>query len=181
MRASSPKSYDTRLILGLCNPGKEYRDTYHNVGGLFVDYLASVSDVDLKKTRYFEYAKSGKLILVKSLVYMNESGSVAAAAIKYFKVSIGQLSVAHDDSDLTLGSFKITTGQNAAGHHGIESVIAALGTKDFSRLRIGVRPPQEKKRRKAGEFVLNRINRNDSKILDKTFDKICVGLGAKPD
>lgn len=176
MRASGRKSDDTRLILGLCNPGEEYRHTYHNVGGLFIDYLASASGVDFKKARYFEYARFGGLVLVKSLVYMNESGSAAAAAIKYFKIPADRLLVAHDDSDLALGSFKITLGQSAAGHHGIESVIGSLGGNNFSRIRIGVRPVLEKKRKKAGEFVLNRINRTDSAILDEAFGKIRSGL-----
>jgi PTH1 family peptidyl-tRNA hydrolase len=180
MRASDQGLMGVKLVLGLRNPGEEYKGTYHNVGGLFVDYLASVLGVSFKKARYFEYAKSNGLILAKSLVYMNESGIAAAAAVKYFDLAGDQLSVAHDDSDLTLGNFKISAGQSAAGHHGIESVIVALGTKDFSRIRIGVRPGQEVKRKKAGEFVLNHISRNNSKILEGAFDKIYQDLKNSP-
>ncbi len=179
MRASATKSDDIRLVLGLRNPGTEYENTYHNAGGLFVDYLASVVEADFKKAPRFEYAKAGKLIIARSLAYMNESGPVAYAAVKYFGVPAERLFVVHDDSDLTLGTFKITAGQNAAGHHGIESVIDALGTKNFSRIRIGVRPAQEKKRRKAGEFVLKRISRKDSDALKGTFNRICAELGVR--
>ncbi len=175
MRASKP-GMDSRILIGLCNPGEEYSKTYHNIGGLFIDYLASSLDVRLKKTRRFEYARHGGLIVVKSASYMNQSGATVAAALKYFETPPQELLVVHDDSDLTVGNYRLSVGQNPAGHHGVESVIGSLRTKDFYRLRIGVRPVSEAKRRKAGDFVLHKINGKDYALVEAVFDRALTEL-----
>ncbi|MCL4405548.1 MAG: aminoacyl-tRNA hydrolase [Patescibacteria group bacterium] len=174
MRASRDSS--AKLILGLGNPGGEYAGTYHSVGNIFVDRMANLLGVGFSKLPYFAYAKSPGFILVKSLINMNESGVAAAAALKYFKVPLQKLYVAHDDSDLTIGSFKITSGQSAAGHHGIESVINTLGTAEFSRIRIGIRPLGEARRKKAGELVLKPISKSNTVIIEEVFGRIYAEL-----
>jgi PTH1 family peptidyl-tRNA hydrolase len=136
-----------------------------------MDYLSkTLGGNSFKKNRNFEYEKFGNLILVKPLVYMNASGAAVSTAIKYFKIPLQNLIIAHDDSDLTIGKFKIAVGQRPAGHHGIESVIKTLGTNNFARLRIGVRPIVERKRKKAGDFILKPISIANRKILEKVFE-----------
>lgn len=169
-----------RLVIGLGNPDREHQNTYHNAGAMFVDYLSSsLGGGSFKPTRNFDYTKIGGLILVKPHTYMNESGAAVSAAIRYFsakggsaaggKIKPEEILVAHDDSDLAVGKFKLSVGQRPAGHHGIESVVDALGTNDFARLRIGVRPPTERNRKKAGDFVLKPISAANRKILEKVF------------
>jgi PTH1 family peptidyl-tRNA hydrolase len=161
-----------RLIIGLGNPGEEYKNTYHNTGALFADYFAAALGTPIfKKAGSFEYKKTQDLIIAKALVYMNDSGAAVSKAIKYFKIKPGNTLIAHDDSDITLGDFKLSFGRKSAGHHGIESVIKSIKTTDFYRLRIGVRPPNEVKRKKAGDFVLKSISAANRKVLEKTFDE----------
>jgi len=159
-----------KLIIGLGNPDSKYQNTYHNVGHLFMNYLQK--DYGLRATDYG---------LLKTDVYMNESGSFVKKALKKSNAKPEELLIAQDDSDLTLGSYKLSFDRGAAGHHGIENIQATLKTKNFWRLRIGVRPEmksgkREVKRLKAGKFVLKKIGAADKKILEKTFKEIAVSL-----
>jgi PTH1 family peptidyl-tRNA hydrolase len=166
------------LILGLGNPGKEYEKTYHNVGKLFVEYWATTQGVKLETVsrKHFEAAKTPQGILATPLTYMNVSGGAAHEALAYFKIPIQQLIVAHDDSDLPIGAYKYVRAGGSAGHHGIDSITAVLSTNDFTRIRIGVRDPNEVERVKAGDFVLNAITSSHMEKLYGVFDAIIKKL-----
>jgi len=181
MIARNPKEIRPRLIIGLGNPDEEYKNTYHNVGVIFVDYLSkALNGGSFNKAQNFEYKKLDSLVLIKSLTYMNNSGEAVRSAIKYFhadksakaKIEPEEILIIHDDSDLSLGKFKLSIGQGAAGHHGIESIVNTLGTNDFARIRIGIRPPLEKTRGKAGDFVLKTISPANKNILESVFQNI---------
>ncbi|MEK7555167.1 MAG: aminoacyl-tRNA hydrolase [Patescibacteria group bacterium] len=144
-----------RLVIGLGNPGKTYAHTYHNAGHQFAEYARETWD-------------GGPAILISD-VFMNASGSAVLAALKKYRVKPEELLVAHDDSDLALGSVKVSFGRGAAGHHGIESIIAALHTNRFWRARIGIRPREEKIRMKASELVLKKVSRVAKSLLEKGF------------
>ncbi|MBI2594681.1 MAG: aminoacyl-tRNA hydrolase [Candidatus Colwellbacteria bacterium] len=181
-----------KLLIGLGNPGTEHKNTYHNVGKLFIDELAG-EGVRFKKEKYFEYVKSRQLppkadppqaenansqelVLAKTLTFMNQSGGGVAAAKKYFNSKPVEILIIHDDSDIPLGSFKLSFGRGGAGHHGVESIIKSLRTKRFYRLRIGIRPKNQKKRIKAGQLVLKKISNGDKELLKRVFRKIRVLL-----
>jgi PTH1 family peptidyl-tRNA hydrolase len=169
-------SISPRIIIGIGNPGEKYENTYHNAGMLFVKDLISIfSDSQkLHSSKKFYYIKSGLQIFVCSNVFMNESGIATQAVLHFFKETPEHLLVAHDDSDLLIGTYKIDFGKSSAGHNGISSIIEMLGTKNFYRLRIGIRKPQRSssiKREKASEFVLKKITREDKKILSQIFTK----------
>lgn len=171
-----------RAIAGLGNPGPEYLHTYHNVGMLSIPILASFLAPDVfppgnapSFSRYkdsFEYTKAGDLSFVKPLTFMNDSGRAVKEALRVLGASPSALAVAHDDSDLPLGAFKIVRGGGAAGHKGILSIIDHLGTDDFLRIRIGIRDPHEVHRKKAGDFVLSPIPPRDMETLEKVFVQI---------
>ncbi len=175
-----------KLIIGLGNPGEEYENTYHNAGLLALDALKEKLDaggttpVEFKKYKdLFEYAKYGdpeNTALVRPLVFMNESGIALKEAARMAGASPEDIFVMHDDSDLAIGDVKISKGQGAAGHHGVESIVAALHSNDFTRARIGIRPLEEIRDRaggkKAGEFVLQKIKTKDAKALSVVFEKI---------
>ncbi len=157
-----------KLIIGLGNPGKEYEKTYHNVGFLAVDYFAKNPPISK---------------LLKSNVYMNQSGNFVKTALKKYKIKPDEILIIHDDSDIELGKYKISFGRGSAGHRGVQSVIEALGTKNFWRLRIGIRNiakqtrnSTQNRREKAGELVLKKINKADWGILEKVFQKISSGI-----
>ncbi len=189
-----PEKANSKIILGLGNPGAEFENTYHNAGALAVRYLANslANDADLKWKTYkklFSYVcvnpsmshVACRMSLIVPLAFMNESGFATKEALKKFNAVPEDLTVIHDDSDLPLGEFKISRSQSSAGHKGVQSVIDFLGTKDFQRIRIGVRPMDKAqgarrkaqiKRKKAGDFVLNKITPKDRKILERVFSVI---------
>ena len=151
-----------KLIIGLGNPDPKYANTYHNVGHLFIDYLLKIENLKFK--------------IIKSGVYMNESGRFVAKMLKKYNVEMEELLIVHDDSDLQLGAYKLQSSHGAAGHHGIESIQAALKTNNFWRLRIGIRPSNEAVRQKAEEFVLKKISSENKKILETVFEEIIKKL-----
>lgn len=153
-----------QLVIGLGNPDAGYRNTYHNVGHLFVDYLEK------------NYTLSPKPHTLKSDVYMNESGRFVAKALKKHNAKPENLLVVHDDSDLKIGQYKLVFGRGAAGHHGVESIQTTIKTKNFWRLRIGIRPPEEKVRQKAEKFVLKKISADHKKLLAEVFAKAAGDL-----
>ncbi len=172
---------DGTLIIGLGNPGADYADTYHNAGTLALDMLAtSLSDGKTPHwethKKLFAYIKIHNWIFAKPLTFMNVSGAAVCEAARKFNIPPEHIIVLHDDSDLLLGTWKISRARGAAGHHGIESIVAALGTNDFTRIRIGIRPPREARRRKAEDFVLKQITKRSATILNNIFSAIAETL-----
>ena len=171
----------TRLVIGLGNPGAEYENTYHNAGAQMVNALAAAPEEaeaapkELHE-KLFSYVRAGGLILAKPLTFMNESGAAVRAAVRKFNVRPDDIVLLHDDSDLPLGTWKISRGRGAAGHHGVESVIAALGTNNFTRVRIGIRPANERVRSKATAFVLKPVTKSSAVLFKKTFAEIADAL-----
>ncbi len=166
-----------RLIIGLGNPSKEYEKTYHNAGFLFIDFLA---EKGFEKGNLFVFTKDKNFVLIKPLVFMNESGRATSNAIKYFsstndKIRPEEVMIAHDDSDIALGDYKISFGKSSAGHRGVESIIKSLNTQNFGRLRIGIRKTGlfvKTQRAKAEEFVLKKISPKDLKKMSENFAEI---------
>jgi len=154
---------DIKIIIGLGNPGKEYEKTYHNVGFLFIDYLNHNPNLQMYPN----------LQILKSENFMNESGSFVAKILKKKGIKPENLFVVHDDSDIETGKYKVSFGRGSAGHNGVESIIKALKTKNFWRLRIGIRPPiRANQRLKASDFVLKKIGKKDMEMLKEVFEKI---------
>lgn len=184
-----------KIIVGLGNPGREFENTYHNVGVQALRILAApLAFKHYKKLFLFAAADSAthstadnttnstadnaadNRVFVLPLTFMNESGAAVREALKKFGVEPGvepeNLTVIHDDSDLPLGAYKISMDKNSAGHHGVQSVIDALRTKNFTRVRIGIRPAKERRRKKASTFVLKTISAKDKGVLEGVFKKI---------
>lgn len=165
-----------KIIIGLGNPGKDYEKTYHNVGFLAVDFLAknlSNSPPDFggqAKSKNFKFIESDGYIFIKPLTFMNDSGKAVLTVIRYFKAKPEEILVIHDDSDINLGKYKISFGRGSAGHRGVQSIIESLGTKNFWRLRLGIRKKSRRKT-KAADLVLKKIDKKDFKLLDKVFQK----------
>ncbi len=129
-----------KLIVGLGNPGREYKKTRHNLGFMVIDnYLGKVS-YKLKHEAYvYVEEKNGeKIIFAKPLTYMNLSGLSVKKLIKYYKVPIEDVLIIHDDLDLPVGSYKIKKNSSSGGHNGIKSIISELNSMEFARLKIGI-------------------------------------------
>lgn len=147
-----------KLIVGLGNPGEKYENTRHNLGFMAVErFLKDFSPVqktswsDEKKlkchTAFIDWkSKTGhteRVILAKPQTYMNNSGMAVKLLVDYYKISPSDIWVAYDDLDLPVGTMKIRFGGAAAGHRGVESVIAALNTDKFWRFRMGIGFPHK--------------------------------------
>jgi len=159
-----------KYILGIGNPQPEHEFTYHNIGILAVNAFAeTLTHSNWKKVHEFMYQEHKDLVFIKSLSYMNNSGNAAKELIHYFNARPETLLITHDDADIFLGKYKVTHGGCSGGHNGIESIIHALGTNNFWRLKIGIRDEKEMERKKADEIVLEPINKDHLKILESVF------------
>ena len=152
MAEPSPASgRDPQLVIGLGNPGPVYAKTRHNLGFMVADLLAgrAGSNYKVHKRSGADVATGrlagGPVILGKPRSYMNESGRQVAALAKFYSMPPADLIVIHDDLDIDFGRIRLKLGGGEGGHNGLRSVAAALGAKDFHRVRIGIgRPPGRK-------------------------------------
>jgi len=171
-----------KLIVGLGNPGTEYKNNRHNFGFMALDSLsAHYQFEDWKSKLEGKFAAklfgSEKIILVKPQTYMNLSGFCVAKFKHFFKVSEDDIFVIYDDIDLGFGDMKLKQGGGDAGHKGVRSISQHLGTKNFNRIRMGIGRPSEKE--DVSSFVLSNFSkaeRDKNQILIKTlcedFEKI---------
>lgn len=174
-----------RLIIGIGNPEERYQNTRHNVGFMLVDYIAKKNDfgefmLDKKANSLIAKGKidSTRVILAKPQTYVNKSGESVSKLIKNLKLKIENLIVVHDDLDVPFGNTKISFDKNSGGHRGVESIMKALKTKKFYRLRIGLATTGLKKARqqsdkKRDEFivkmVLSKFSPSEQEQLKKIF------------
>jgi len=156
------------LIVGLGNPGEEYRGTRHNIGFEIIDALASGTDSGNKYNKFnslvIDSAYSDiSLILLKPLTFMNNSGSAVDSALKFYGGSIKRMIVIHDDIDLEFGRIKIKRGGGTAGHRGLKSIFEKTASQDFDRIRFGVgRPPGSMD---ASDYVLRKFRKSEREEL----------------
>jgi PTH1 family peptidyl-tRNA hydrolase len=163
-----------KLIVGLGNPGEEYERTPHNLGFLVVDRIASERGVEIKNRQC--RALTGRIqvgdepvLLAKPDTYMNLSGlSVRELVAEYDAKSETDLIVIQDELDFPLGTLRIHTRRSSAGHNGIESIIGALGTQDFLRIRMGVAP--ERKVEDGEKYLLAPFRKADLAVVDGMLD-----------
>ncbi len=162
------------LIIGLGNPGKEYEKTRHNLGFEVVGEIARHHHAKFSTKRSLRASvariKVGddEVILAMPQTYMNLSGEAARQIIKNSPVAVENIIVVHDEMDLPEGAVKLKKGGGAAGHKGLESMIASLGTKDFIRIRIGIGRPEGENADKAG-YVLSRSSKESRKQFEQAI------------
>jgi PTH1 family peptidyl-tRNA hydrolase len=163
-----------KLIVGLGNPGIEYQFSPHNLGFLAVDRIAG--DLKIEVRNRLCRALTARVViegvpvlLAKPETYMNLSGlSVRELVEKHEVVPEADLIVIQDELDFPLGTLRIHTRRSSAGHNGIESIIDALGTNDFLRIRIGVAP--EHKVEDGQRYLLAPMRKADLKVVDEVLD-----------
>ncbi len=166
---STAEGEPTFLIVGLGNPGREYRETRHNVGFMVVDRLAVEMDIKLTRVQHKAIVGSGmydqkKVILAKPQTYMNLSGESVSGLVRFYKVPLSQIMVIHDDLDLPFGTLRIRPSGGSAGQRGMESIINRLGSQDFPRLRVGIGRPAGSKQ--GASYVLRLFSPAERKELD---------------
>ena len=162
------------LVVGLGNPGDEYRGSRHNVGADVVELLAERHGARLRKRKeralVDEVTIDGRRVaLAVPLTYVNDSGLAVGALVRRFGVSPEQLVIVHDELDLPVAQLKVKSGGGLAGHNGLRSIVAHLHSQDFQRVRIGVGKPESKER--GADHVLNRFGKRDRTEVDVTVEQ----------
>lgn len=175
-----------QLIVGLGNPGNEYSKTRHNAGFWWVDLLCAQSNSRLNQESKF-FGQAGKLNfssatskpsqdvwLLKPDTFMNASGRAVSALAKFYKIPPQAILVIHDELDLPVGVSKLKKGGGHGGHNGLRDIIAALGTPDFWRLRMGIGYPG--KSEEVVNFVLRAPSLNEMNAIESSMDQSLLVL-----
>jgi PTH1 family peptidyl-tRNA hydrolase len=162
------------LIAGLGNPGPEYAGNRHNAGFMVADLLAERTGARFKRDRSRAAVAAGRLAgfpvtLAKPLSFMNLSGRPVAALRSFYKIPPERIVVIHDELDLPFGTLRLKQGGGDNGHNGLRSVTAALGTRDYFRVRVGIgRPPG---RMDAADYVLHDFSAAERKLLPEVLER----------
>jgi len=148
-----------KIIVGLGNPGKEYKNTRHNIGFMALEELTSRYPVEKQDSKFDAIIghiriKANRVLLVKPLTYMNLSGNSVQAIVHWHKLNLEDLMVVYDDMDLPLGTLRIRAEGGSGGHKGMKSIIDRLASSEFARTRIGIGRPAD---RDAVDWVLGRF------------------------
>ncbi|MCO4794045.1 MAG: aminoacyl-tRNA hydrolase [Bacteriovoracaceae bacterium] len=164
-----------RLVVALGNPGREYEETRHNIGQMILEKLSFHSDLVWKSKFKGQWASKetelGKVYFLVPETYMNLSGESVAPLCKFFKVSIENILVVHDELDLPYGTLMFKNGGGLAGHNGLKSIAQLMGGQSFTRLRVGIGRPE---RGSVSDFVLSTFSSEEKINIDDVLE-----LGAK--
>ena len=167
---------ETFLIVGLGNPGREYRLNRHNIGFRAIDRLAQVWGITLGNVRNKALIGQGQLgavrvILAKPQTFMNLSGQSVTALLRFYKIAPEKMLLIVDDLDLPLGTLRLRENGGSAGHKGLTSIIELLGSSDFPRLRFGIGRPSG--RMPVEDYVLQNFSDQEEELLGSLLDR-CV-------
>ena len=137
----------SKLVVGLGNPGRQYAMTRHNVGFWCVDHLAEEWSISMSGRRRHAAIWEGEIdgvpvALAKPRTYVNKSGAAVTSLMARYRATAEDLLVIYDDMDLAAGKLRLRARGSAGGHNGMRSIVGALGTQDFVRLRIGIGRPR---------------------------------------
>src|ERR1041384_1608352 len=164
---------DLHLIVGLGNPGAEYAKTRHNAGFMLADLVAKHGRADWSAGKKFQsrVAKTERdgrrVVLCEPQTFMNASGEAVGALVKFYQLPLKNLAVVMDDADLPLGEIRLRPGGSSGGHHGLESIEAHLGSREFARRRIGI--GRRAGAREITGHVLGKLNASEMAVMEKVL------------
>ncbi len=160
-----------KLVVGLGNPGNEYKKTRHNVGFMVLDsYLGEVHWSNKFKGLYYEKNINGeKYVFLKPQTYMNLSGISVSSFVKFYKLTFKDVLIIHDDLDLPVGKFRIKINSSSGGHNGIKDIIASLHTDAFARVKIGISQDTNKDTK---DYVLGNFSKEELTKIENNFNSI---------
>ena len=163
-----------KLIVGLGNPGKEYENTRHNIGFIFLDYFANKYNINIDKEKYNGlYAQTlindSKVILLKPQSYMNLSGEVVKKFVDYFKINVEDILIINDDLDMTFGKIRLRPDGSSGGHNGLKNIALHLNTEQFKRLKIGI---SNDKTIDTKDYVLGKFSKDEKTIIDNMKENV---------
>ena len=181
------KQPDTRLIVGLGNPGARFTGNRHNLGFMCLNHFAREHGIKFDKKQCRARTGSGivagsKVVLARPQTYMNQSGQSVSRLVKKFDVSLDDLIVIHDDLDLPPGKIRIRQDGGSGGHKGIDSIVAELGSQDFLRLRAGIGHPSsvedstETSEADIISYVLSDFTADEKRIIAQVIPTVSEAL-----
>lgn len=157
-----------KLIVGLGNPGKEYENTRHNIGFQTIDRYANKLGISIMKSKFnglfSETLINGeKVVLLKPQSYINLSGEVIRKFVDFYKISISDILIIHDDLDLAVGTYKIKKKGSSGGHNGLKNIELHLGTQEYKRIKIGI---SNNKNMDTKDYVLGKLSKEEEEKLN---------------
>jgi peptidyl-tRNA hydrolase, PTH1 family len=169
-----------KVIVGLGNPGREYKDTRHNVGFMVLEKIATDTGVGFQtnKKLFSQIIKLPDLILIKPETFMNDSGKAVRAVIDYFVPALDfhNLYVVHDDLDIEIGKTKTQLGKGPKEHNGLQSIYQHLSSDQFWHVRVGVDAREGIRLVSGSDYVLGKLKDDESLIVDKVCETIVDNL-----
>ncbi len=163
-----------KLIVGLGNPGKNYQNTRHNIGFMFLDEIANKENIKFKldaklKCEIAELkVNNEKVLLIKPQTYMNLSGQSVYAVCKYYNIDLSDILVIQDDLDLEMGKLRFRAKGSSGGHKGIQNIIDQFSSNEFKRLKVGISKVEAKD---TIDYVLGRFGKNEMNILSEFLNE----------
>ncbi|MBI4790971.1 MAG: aminoacyl-tRNA hydrolase [Chloroflexi bacterium] len=167
-----------KLIVGLGNPGARYAHSRHNAGFMIVDRFARVHELDFARKRFNALIAEGKVggqrvMVAKPQTFMNSSGEAVGKLFGFYKIAPHDLLIIYDDLDLPLGKIRLRANGSSGGHHGMESIIARIGTSDFPRLRAGIGRPNPDA---DIDHVLSNFEAAERDVINETFARAAQAI-----
>ena len=164
-----------KCLIGLGNPGDQYKNTKHNFGYWVVDSYLEKSNLKLKLGKGdYVFAKNGDFIIAKTATAMNNSGHAVKSIIDYFNLNLEDVIIIYDDIDIRLGNIRFKTEGSTGGHNGIKSIIYHLNTDVFNRLKIGI--ATEQNMRPSEKYVLKPFSKEYKKIISEVINDAVDGI-----
>ncbi len=169
-----------KLIVGLGNPGRRYQGTRHNIGARVIDTLARRHHVALREEGWADVGAltldGARVLLARPQTYVNVSGTAVADLRRRHRLPLENLLVAFDDLDLPVGQIRLRAKGGHGGHNGMRSIIEALGSEEFARLRVGIgRPPEGVD---PADYVLSRFSKEEQAQLDEAVERAADAVEA---
>jgi PTH1 family peptidyl-tRNA hydrolase len=165
-----------KAIIGLGNPGREYKDTRHNIGFSVIEAIADDKRISLKKNLFNSLTGIGKIkkkevILAKPVTFMNLSGKAVKALVKGKQIALKDVLIVCDDVNLPIGNMRFRASGSEGGHNGLKSISKELGSTDYARLRIGVNESLETSKENLASYVLAAPSKKDQALIKDMIGK----------
>lgn len=165
-----------KLVVGLGNPGNEYKATRHNIGFMIIDHYLKTRNIEGSNNKfsgiYFEkIINDEKVILLKPQKYMNLSGEVVAQFVNFFKVPVEDILIIHDDLDILFGNVKLKYKGSCGGHNGLRNIEQHLHTQEYKRLKFGIGNKDVSSLFEIKDYVLSKFSVDEAKQIEQLLSK----------
>lgn len=165
---------ESKLIVGLGNPGLEYEKNRHNVGFMTIDAICKKLNVNLDKKGFNGYygfykTSTANVIFAKPHTYMNLSGEFVIAIAKFYKIQLKDILIIYDDMDTSVGKIRVRSSGSSGGQNGIKNIINLIGSQDIARIRIGIGKPTQNQ--PVTNWVLGDFKNNEINLIQDAIEK----------